>query len=342
MNEAAAGTRALEFDLILHPPPQQRAMIPAYPPFDPTGCVRLDSVAAVAAAVGELLARRFAASELNAGFLRRAFDDLEAAFWGEYPGYLPCDTPYHDLRHSLDTALLVARLCDGYQARHGDDAARLSGREAELAVVLALFHDIGFLRRRDESRLHGAQLTRQHESRSVAFVRVYLANSPLADDAASAELIHATNFAHATADVLHGHVAQQQAIARMLGSADLIGQLADRYYLERCRDFLYAEFVQAGLDRGIDAEGQEVVLYRDGEDLLRQTPAFYENVIQRRLEVDFGDIQQVLDSHFDGFDPYAAALQGNLAHLRRLIAANRLHEGLRRRPRALVPHGSER
>ncbi|HET6720175.1 MAG TPA: HD domain-containing protein [Rhodocyclaceae bacterium] len=311
-------------------------------PLDLTGSVRLDSVAAVAGAVVDLLARRFPADELNPSFLRRAFDDIEAAFWGEYPACLPCDTPYHDLRHSLDTALLVARMCDGYQAVHGGVAARLHGREAELAVLLALFHDIGFLRRPAEKHLHGAQLTRQHENRSVLFVRAYLASSPLADYAASAELIHATNFAHAAADVLHGHVAQQQVIARMLGSADLISQLADRYYLERCRDCLYAEFVLAGLDRSTDAAGPEVVVYRDGEDLLRQTPAFYEQVIRKRLEVDFGNIQQVLDTHFGERNPYAASMAGNLAYLRRLIAENRLREGLRRRPRALIPNGSGR
>lgn len=309
-------------------------------PCDPTGNVRLDSVAAVAGAVSGLLALRFPAAELNPLFLHRAFDDIEAAFWGEYPGYLRCDTPYHDLRHSLDTALLVARMCDGYQAGQGDGAARLNGTQAELAVVLALYHDIGFLRRRDEGHLHGAQLSLQHEKRSVAFVRHYLADSPLAEYAASAELIHATNFARATADVVQGQVTQQQVIARMLGSADLISQLADRYYLERCRDHLYAEFVLAGLDRWSDAAGNEDVLYLDGEDLLRQTPAFYDSVIRKRLENDFGNIQQVLDRHFGAANPYAESMSRNIAYLRRLIAENRLHEGLRRKPRPLIPNGA--
>lgn len=339
MNDLPAGTLARESDLTSYRSLRHPAMSPPHDPFDLTGSVRLDSVAAIAGAVSGLLAQRFPAEELNPLFVRRAFDDIEAAFWGEYPGYLRCDTPYHDLRHSLDTALLVARMCDGYQAGQGDGAGRLSGIEAELAVVLALYHDIGFLRRRDERHLNGAQLTPQHESRSVAFVRRYLADSPLADYAASAELIHATNFACATADVLHGHVVQQQVIARMLGSADLISQLADRYYLERCRDCLYAEFVRAGLDRCRDAEGHEDVLYRDGEDLLRQTPVFYDSVVRKRLEKDFGNIQQVLDRHFGAVNPYAESMSRNLAYLRRLIAENRLREGLRRRPRPLIPNG---
>lgn len=340
MNERGAGTLAREIDLTSHRSPLSPDMSSAHVPFDLTGSVRLDSVTAVAGAASELLARRFAAEQLDPSFLRRAFDDIEAAYWGEYPGYLRCDTPYHDLRHALDTALLVARMCDGYQAVHGGDAARLNGKEAELAVVLALYHDIGFLRRSDEKHLNGAQLTLQHENRSVVFVRRYLANGPLAAYVASAELIHATNFAPPAADVLHGNAAQQQVIARMLGSADLISQLADRYYLERCRDCLYAEFVLAGLDRSTDAAGHEEVLYRDGEDLLLQTPAFYDKVIRKRLEKDFGNLQQVLDHHFGAVNPYAESMARNLAYLRRLIAENRLREGLRRRPRPLIPNGA--
>src|SRR5262245_18273501 len=95
--------------------PLDRLMLSARAPLDLTGTVRLDSAAAVAEASAALLATHFPATRPDAAFLRRSFDDIEAAFWGEYPGYLACDTPYHDLRHSLDTALLVARMIDGYQ-----------------------------------------------------------------------------------------------------------------------------------------------------------------------------------------------------------------------------------
>ena len=312
-------------------------MLPANTPFDITGTVRLDSAAAVANATCRLLAERFPVEELLPSFLRRAFDDIEAIFWGEYPGYLPCDTPYHDLRHSLDTALLVARMIDGYQATVENSPGALSAREAELAVFLALYHDIGFLRRSDEGDISGATLVRTHETRSVAFARHYLTASPLEDYAESAELIHVTNFARATTDVLHGHREQQAAIAKLIGSADLISQISDRCYLERARDFLYREFWLAGMDRTRDASGQEVLLYQNGEDLLAKTPGFFDHVVKKRLEEDFGGIYRLLKNHFGGTNPYLESISANLDYLRQLIAEGRLSEGLRRHPAPLMP-----
>lgn len=312
-------------------------MLAATSPFDLTGTVRMDRAAAVNDAVAMLLVGRFPSDELHLSFLRRSFDDIEAAFGGHYPGYLRCDTPYHDLRHSLDTALLMARMMDGYQIVHDKQATRLSSTQATLAIVLALFHDVGFLRRNDESPLQGAQLMLQHEKRSVGFVRQYLAGTPLEGYADSAELIHATNFAFATADVLHGHSAQQVAIAKMLGSADLISQLSDRCYLERCRDFLYQEFLLAGADRLRDANGHETVIYRDGLDLLAKTPGFYDHLVKKRLEQDYSGMSQLLEQHFRGTDPYQASITANMDYLRQLIAKDQLDDGLRRHPEPLIP-----
>ena len=312
-------------------------MLPANTPFDLTGTVRLDCAATVSDAVARLLIERFPDAESDLPFLKKAFDDVEAAFWGDFSGYLSCDTPYHDLRHALDTALLTARMVDGYQSIHARTVSALSGTEAVLAVFLALAHDTGFLRRIDEAHLCGAQLSQEHEARSVDFVRAYLAGGPLADFGDSAELIHVTCFAQATADVLHGHREQQAAIARMIGSADLISQVSDRCYLERCRDYLYHEIRVAGMDRTRDAAGQECIRYLDGIDLLAKTPGFYDGLVRRRLEDDFGNIQHVLGRHFGEVNPYADSIRANLDYLRRLIGENRLGDGLRRHPAPLLP-----
>jgi len=317
-------------------------MLPADTPFDISGTVRLDSATAVSNAVTRLLAERFPASELYPAFIRRSFEDIEAIFWGEYPCYLRCDTPYHDLRHSLDTALLVSRMIDGYQIEYRDTPQSLNGQEAQLAVFLALYHDIGFLRREEEAHLTGAQLVRGHEERSVAFARRYLANSPLASCADGAQLILVTNFAHSTADLLHGHGAQQSAIAKMIGSADLISQVSDRCYLERARDYLYLEYSLSGTDRTRDESGNEVLIYRDGLDLLAKTPEFYEHLVMKRLESNFDGIYRVLEHHFGAFNPYLQSMEANLEYLRRLIAENRLSEGLRRHPNPLIPHSAGR
>jgi hypothetical protein len=302
---------------------------------DVTGTVNLEATDEVATAVCCILHEHYPG--VDEAFLRRAFADLHAAFWGEYPGLLACETPYHDLRHSLDVALLVARMLDGYEREHGRDSEALGAGEGMLGVVLALFHDIGFLRRPGEGFEHGAELMNVHEERGVAFMRTYLLQTPLAAWSEHAELIQTTNFAKPAQAIIAGLPARLSLIARMLGAADLLSQMADRFYLERCRDFLYREFVIAGSDRLHYADGSEQVLYASGEELLAKTPDFYDKFVRRRLSEDFGDIDRYLAAHFGGVNPYRVSLDKNLTYLRRLIAAGDFG-ALRRHPVPLLPN----
>ncbi|MCK9283192.1 MAG: HD domain-containing protein [Rhodocyclaceae bacterium] len=301
---------------------------------DVTGTVDLSNPTAVADAVCEIFARRYPG--FDASPIRQGFVDIEDAFWGRYPGLLPCDTPYHDLRHSLGTALLMARMVDGFEAAHDAQAAALGVDEGRLAVLLALFHDIGFLRRESESAINGACLIKDHEQRGVDFMRGYLARGPFARFADQAALIQATNFAQPIDKTLAGLPDKLIVIGQMLGTADLESQISGRYYLERCRDFLFREFVIAGVDRTVSPEGETVVLYASPEDLLRKTPGFYEHLVKNRLENDFARVYRFVAAHFDGRDPYAEAMERNLAYLKRLIARNDF-SSLRRKPVPLMP-----
>jgi hypothetical protein len=289
---------------------------------------------AVANAVCDILVRRYGGDAERP--VREAFIDIENAFWGRYPGLLPCDTPYHDLRHSLGTALLMARLVDGYESAHGPDMPGLGRDEGTLAVLLGLFHDIGFLRRESETDINGACLIHDHEQRGVDFMRAYLARGSFADFSEQADLIHATNFAQPITRTLSGLPSKLVIIGQMLGTADLISQISGRYYLERCRHFLFREFVVAGVDRTLSPDGESVVLYATPEDLLRKTPGFYEHLAKRRLEEDFAKVYRYVVPHFGGDDPYAKAMKRNLDYLNQMIQRNDF-SCLRRKPIPLMP-----
>ena len=86
--------------------------------------------------------------------LLQAFDDLVRLYRGEYPGYLPCDTAYHDLQHTLEVTLAMARLVDGYERTRGNCAA-MSEKLFILGVICALYHDCGYIRRRGDKRQIG-------------------------------------------------------------------------------------------------------------------------------------------------------------------------------------------
>jgi hypothetical protein len=68
--------------------------------FDVTNRINVERVDEVRDAVLQVFAARYPGEDLAP--LRRAFEDMKALFEGRYPGYLACDTLYHDLRHTLD------------------------------------------------------------------------------------------------------------------------------------------------------------------------------------------------------------------------------------------------
>lgn len=293
---------------------------------DPTGAVDLHSTEDVREAITTLLAvGSGAAPSRDFGLLNQALDDLVRAYRGDYPGLLRCDTPYHDLRHAFDTGLTMARLLDGHIRCHA--GAGIDFARCQTAIVLALFHDIGFLRRPEEAALPGAALVRDHEQRGADFLADYLKKAGVAESASLAKLILATHIHYPLPDTL---APRERALAVMLGTADLLSQLSDRCYLEKCRDFLFAEFAAAGLAATPDAP------YPTPETLLRQTPDFYRCLLRSRLDEDFGQAYRLLDVHFgsDG-NPYQEAIQRNFDYLVAAIEAEDFSR-LRRHPRTLV------
>lgn len=301
---------------------------------DVTGTVNLASPGAVADAICTVLGKRYA--DFDEVLLRDGFIDLEEIFWGRMPGFLPCDTPYHDLRHSMSTALAMTRMVDGYEAVHGTDGPALGAELATLGVLLALFHDVGFIRRLSEAGIKGACLIREHEQRSVDFMRGYLAAGPLARYAEHAELIHTTNFSKCVCEILDGLSPVMSDLGKMLGTSDLISQIAGRYYLERCHHFLFEEFVVAGADRMTSPGGETVILYPTADDLLRKTTGFYEHLVKPRLDGEFSHSYRYIAAHFGGDDPYALSIQRNLDFLRDMIARNDFSR-LTRKPVPLMP-----
>ena len=109
------------------------------------------------------------------------------------------------------------------------------------------------------------------------------------------------------------------ALGHMIGTADMIAQMADRCYLEKCRDRLYAEFVLGGVALPIAANGGLQVKYASGVDLLRQTPEFISEVRAKRLDGEFHSAYKHLEILFDGRNPYMEAIERNVGYLRQIL-----------------------
>ena len=298
--------------------------------FDVTNTVQVSSPRAVLGAVTALYRPTWPGLPLDP--IERAFEHFERLFAGEIPGFHGVDTVYHDRQHTLDITLALARLIVGYE-RQQPEETRLGGARAIVGLLTGLFHDVGYLRRTDERESrNGAEFTRVHVSRGARFLEEYL---PVVGFGAwvpvAREIIHFTGyevpFAQIEArlpdrrDVIVGH---------LTGTADMIAQIADRCYLEKCRDRLYAEFVLGGVALPFSG-GYRQVKYASGLDLLRQTPEFIEDVRSKRLEQDFGAAYHWLEILFGGRNPYMEAIDRNVEYLRQVLRSENW-QLLRRRP----------
>lgn len=296
---------------------------------DPTETVDLTSPYEVLTAILGILNRAW--PDIDQTRLARAIDDVARAFRGDFPGLLRCDTYYHDLRHALDAGLAMARLLDGHALATRDSGGPyIDAEHALLGTLLALYHDIGMLRRNDEAHLQGAALAPVHERRGVGMMAGYLARIRLEHLLHKSELIMVTRLDY---HMPHDMAPVDDALGCLLGTADLMSQLADRRYLEKCREFLYIEFSAIGLTG--DSKGAAKVPYPTPEILLQKTPAFLTHMLRQRIQDEYGSADRFMGVHFQGNCPYAASIERNLSYLQKIISEEDFSR-LRRQPERVI------
>ena len=296
--------------------------------YDVTNTVRVSSVDAVREAVGDLFAIACPGASFDS--LWMAFHDFRRLFRGQFEGYVGCDTLYHDQQHSLDVTLAVARLLAGYQQSCAV-ADRLGVERTVTGLVCALFHDSGYIRRTAERNRNGAEFTPCHIARGAEFLVSYLPRIGLgASVAVARQIVHFTGY-EVSFDDIELDDPRDSLVGHLLGTGDMLAQMADRCYLEKCRDRLYGEFVLGGVAVETKGPREQLVRYASGEDLLRKTPGFWEESARARLEQGFNRAYRYMEPLFNGQNPYMTAIEHNLAYLRRLLDSDRL-DALRRRP----------
>jgi hypothetical protein len=305
--------------------------------YDVTNTVRVSSAPDVRDAVKELFVSTWPGAHFDP--VARAFQDFELAFTGRMPGYFGVDTVYHDQQHTLDVTLAMARLMAGYERNHVGTALALHAERATVGILLALFHDIGYLRERSEEAQNGAEFTRNHVSRSARFLNFYLPAAGLGEWAPiAAELVHFTGY-EKTFDQIGALVTDPRDIAlgHLLGTADMMAQMADRCYLEKCRDRLYPEFVLGGVALTVSPAGDRGVRYASGLDLLRQTPQFMQDTLTKRLDGAFGSAYRHIEALFEGRNPYMESIHRSLEFLQQVLRGENWRM-LRRTPRVYTAH----
>ena len=302
--------------------------------YDITNTVKVSSTIKVRRAVCSIFEDLYPSESTDAIWL--AFHDFERFFYGHTTEYFGVDTTYHDIQHTLDMTLAAARLIAGYEKSVSGDEL-LGPRRATLGIVCSLFHDFGYLRHktRDARVQHGAEFTRSHVSRSGRFLQSYLPNIGLDEFVPVVScIVHFTGY-EVVAEDIRLTDKRDVMVGHLIGTGDLLAQISDRCYLEKCRDRLYPEFVLG--DVAVEVDGDTAnVRYLDAEDLLSQTLKFYEHSARTRLEKTFNSAFRYLESYFGGKNPYMDCVEKNLKFLEHVVETQSW-ELLRRNPPCVIP-----
>ena len=241
--------------------------------------------------------------------VQSVFDDVMRLFRGEYPGYGPIKTLYHDLSHTLEVLICGVRLLHGVHAS-GD---HLSDEEITLIMLAIMMHDVGYAQRKGEENGTGAQYTQTHVQRGIEFMRRYFAERkfPPGIAVAMTGMIQGTEHNRPFTRI-DFEDERARMLARIVATADITGQMADRIYLEKLL-FLYLEFKEAHFGS-----------YQSMYDLLCQTNRFYE-MTREKLDGALGGVYMKFKFHFKDMmgvnkNYYLEAIEKNMAYLSKVVA----------------------
>ncbi|MBU0544959.1 MAG: hypothetical protein KKH97_06455 [Proteobacteria bacterium] len=245
-------------------------------------------------------------------FVMPVFEDLETLFRGEYPGYRACNTEYHDISHTHE--VLLCMLC----LMHGAfiSGIRFSEKEINIALIGALMHDTGYLQESSDETGTGAKYTQIHIQRSIDFIHKYYAGNAIFEDSLPdfTDILNCTGLMTKITEIKFSS-SNIALLGKMLGTADLLGQMSDRLYLEKLL-FLYIEFQEAGI-KGYTSEF----------NLLEKTLGFYE-MTKKRFVDELGSVNNYAILHFRkrwhiNSDLYMDAINSNLEYLKKLLLDHR-------------------
>jgi hypothetical protein len=229
-------------------------------------------------------------------------------FKGKFTGYKACNTRYHNLKHTIDTVLAIIRLVDGYNLKN----KKLPVEMVINLISAGLLHDTGYIQKEWDTEGTGAKYTKIHVKRSNEFVlENYKTFGLEKNDVKSINRFISCSGVNLDIDSIDFESEREKVCGIMLGTGDLLGQMADRVYLEKLL-FLYYEFREAGI------EG-----YNTEFDIIQKTISFY-NITKERFEHELKKIYKYARNHFReryNLDKnlYIESIDNNIAYINRII-----------------------
>ncbi|MGZ4961658.1 MAG: hypothetical protein ACXWIU_02260 [Limisphaerales bacterium] len=250
----------------------------------------------------------------NREFVPKAFGWGISCFAGEYRDYQAIDARYHDLEHTLQGTLCMARLLLGRFQANAQPV--VDQRIFELGILAILLHDTGYLKKRSDTDGTGAKYTLTHVDRSVEFAAMLMGDHGYAprDIASVQRMIRCTGI-NVKLDTIAFESDAERITGYALGTADLLGQMAAEDYVEKL-PILYSEFAEAA--RFSDGKMKGGGFFNSVEDLMQKTPMFWEKYVRAKINNEFLALYEFLsDPYPDGPSWYINRIEHNISKLKR-------------------------
>jgi len=253
-------------------------------------------------------------------------NDVQDIFSGYYPGFRENGNKYHNLRHTYNVVLASARLFHGLSL----EGYTFPNNLITKGILSSYFHDTGLLLRSFDTADTGAEFTQYHEARSISSLFKYLESYKFDDSTRldCASMIRCTNLSLDINSIEFSSF-ETKIAGQVLGTADILAQMADRYYLEQL-PFLFVEHRAGGLKQ-----------YESAFDLMKNTTTFYSKFITYRLKHILGNVVRVMRTHFQqrwdiDKNLYRENIENNIQYLENVLSectdSDSVYRYLRRRP----------
>jgi len=247
--------------------------------------------------------------------IERVLLDVRDLFNGQRKGFLRCDTVYHDIFHTLQVIYPFIGILDGWNK--SGNSPKISKEMFKLGSIAVLLHDTGYIKAENDIEGTGGKYTFVHTQRSAEFAEYYLSSMGFARN----EIVGVKNIIMCTGvKVNYGKILfgsqEERLTGYALGTADLLGQMSADDYIRKL-PALYHEYENA-----YDYEGKEklrergVVIFKSANDLIKNTPHFYEVTVMERFK-KMGSIYQYLTYHFkNSRNCFIDAIENNIEKIR--------------------------
>jgi hypothetical protein len=246
-------------------------------------------------------------------FVNDAFATAVSCFNGRYKDYQPIDARYHDMEHTMQGALCMARLL--LNRHQGNAQPVLTEKMFQLGLYAILLHDTGYLKRNGDNEGTGAKYTLVHVTRSTEFAAEILSEL----NYSASDILSVQNMIRCTGvNIDLKSIPFQSELERItglaLGTSDLLGQMAAADYIEKL-PILYAEFAESAKFNAGRSTGAGT--FSSVEDLMEKTPLFWEKYVQPKINGDFAGLYQFLAAPYpSGANGYLVPIQQNMEKLK--------------------------